>query len=133
MIENQRTGLLWELFMQNPEIAPALQAIGFQADSSPAEEAFLTENGFDALLFPTLIPSDGGVLNLEFSSLKKQKMTAQIFDGQGRVVQILFKDREMMAGVFQEKFQVQNLPRGVFYVEIKNEMGGSWVRKLVAE
>jgi hypothetical protein len=133
MIENQRSGLLWQLFMKNPEIAPALQKLGFQADSSPAEEAFITKNGFDALLFPNPIPADGGVLNLEFSMLKKQKMTAQIFDGQGRVVQILFKDREMVAGVFQEKFQVQNLPRGVFFVEIKNETGGSWARKIVAD
>jgi hypothetical protein len=29
MIENHRTGLLWKLFMANPEIAPALDAIGF--------------------------------------------------------------------------------------------------------
>lgn len=32
MIENYRTGLLWENFMANPEIAPALQAIGFVPD-----------------------------------------------------------------------------------------------------
>jgi len=32
MIENYRTGLLWRLFMQNPEIAPALEKIGFIAD-----------------------------------------------------------------------------------------------------
>ena len=32
MIENHRSGLLWKYFMANPEIAPALQAIGFQPD-----------------------------------------------------------------------------------------------------
>jgi exo beta-1,2-glucooligosaccharide sophorohydrolase (non-reducing end) len=32
MIENHRTGLVWKNFMANPEIAPALQAIGFQPD-----------------------------------------------------------------------------------------------------
>jgi hypothetical protein len=31
-IENHRTGLVWRSFMSNPEIAPALAAIGFQAD-----------------------------------------------------------------------------------------------------
>ncbi len=30
MIENYRTGLLWDLFMQNPEIEPMLDAIGFK-------------------------------------------------------------------------------------------------------
>ena len=32
MIENYRTGLLWPLFMQNPEIAPMLAKIGFVAE-----------------------------------------------------------------------------------------------------
>ena len=35
MIENHRTGLLWKLFMSNPEIDPALDAIGFRRDSPP--------------------------------------------------------------------------------------------------
>lgn len=34
MIENYRSGLLWDLFMANPEIAPALSTIGFAPDSS---------------------------------------------------------------------------------------------------
>jgi len=32
MIENHRTGLVWNRFMSNPEIAPALEAIGFARD-----------------------------------------------------------------------------------------------------
>ena len=31
-IENHRTGLVWKLFMANPEIAPALKKIGFTSD-----------------------------------------------------------------------------------------------------
>ena len=31
-IENYRTGLVWQNFMANPEIAPALQKIGFAPD-----------------------------------------------------------------------------------------------------
>jgi hypothetical protein len=34
MIENYRSGLLWNRFMANPEIGPALMALGFVADSS---------------------------------------------------------------------------------------------------
>jgi exo beta-1,2-glucooligosaccharide sophorohydrolase (non-reducing end) len=34
MIENHRTGLVWRLFMSNPEIRPALAAIGFKPDGS---------------------------------------------------------------------------------------------------
>lgn len=32
MIENHRTGLVWKHFMSNPEIEPALKAIGFEKD-----------------------------------------------------------------------------------------------------
>jgi hypothetical protein len=34
MIENHRSGLIWKLFMANPEIQPALDAIGFKPDST---------------------------------------------------------------------------------------------------
>lgn len=34
MIENHRTGLIWRKFMANPEIAPALKAIGFVPDDT---------------------------------------------------------------------------------------------------
>ncbi|HWA88155.1 MAG TPA: glucoamylase family protein [Opitutus sp.] len=36
MIENHRTGLVWKNFMANPEIAPALDAIGFRPDPTTA-------------------------------------------------------------------------------------------------
>lgn len=34
MIENHRSGLIWKQFMSNPEIQPALDAIGFVNDES---------------------------------------------------------------------------------------------------
>ena len=133
MIENHRTGLLWKLFMQNPEIAPALQAIGFQPDSSPTEENFVENYGFDANVYPNPISKDGGTLNLEFSILKKQKLTLQIMDTQGKRLQILFQDRMMSEGIWQEKFRIGNLPQGLFLLEIKSETGGSLVRKVVVD
>jgi len=32
MIENYRTGLIWKLFMSNPEIKPMLEKVGFVED-----------------------------------------------------------------------------------------------------
>jgi hypothetical protein len=34
MIENYRTGLIWKLFMSNPEVQPMLQNVGFQPDTT---------------------------------------------------------------------------------------------------
>jgi hypothetical protein len=33
MIENHRTGLIWNSFMANPEVAAMLQKIGFRPDT----------------------------------------------------------------------------------------------------
>jgi len=35
MIENHRTGLIWRHFMANPEIAPALEAMGLRLEATP--------------------------------------------------------------------------------------------------
>jgi hypothetical protein len=37
MIENHRTGLVWKHFMSSPEIAPALEAVGFEPDNWTAQ------------------------------------------------------------------------------------------------
>lgn len=39
MIENYRTGLIWKLFMSNPEIQPMLNKIGFKPDLSGQKSA----------------------------------------------------------------------------------------------
>ena len=39
MIENYRSGLVWKMFMSNPEIAPALERIGFRPIGSPLPSA----------------------------------------------------------------------------------------------
>jgi len=37
MIENHRSGLVWRLFMSNPEIRPMLDAIGFKPDTNASK------------------------------------------------------------------------------------------------
>jgi hypothetical protein len=34
MVENYRSGLVWKLFMSNPEVKPMLDKIGFQPDKA---------------------------------------------------------------------------------------------------
>jgi exo beta-1,2-glucooligosaccharide sophorohydrolase (non-reducing end) len=38
MVENYRSGLVWKMFMSNPEIAPALERIGFKPDPQVASQ-----------------------------------------------------------------------------------------------
>jgi len=51
MIENHRSGLLWDLFMKNPEIAPALEAIGFEEDLTTSTKNIEDEET-SMLLYP---------------------------------------------------------------------------------
>jgi len=37
MIENYRTGLIWKLFMSNPEIPPMMDKIGFKVEPDSAK------------------------------------------------------------------------------------------------
>ncbi len=130
MIENARTGLLWDRFMQNPEIQPALTAIGFQEDLTETAENNLEKTGFDVFVYPNPLPF-GGELFLEFSILEKQKLSAVVVDEQGRVVRTLFREKEMNPGIFREKASLQELSRGVYFIEIKDENGKNATRKVV--
>jgi hypothetical protein len=55
MIENYRSGILWESFMANPEIEPALDAIGFVDDLVDTKDLFQEE--LTIHVYPTI--SDG--------------------------------------------------------------------------
>jgi hypothetical protein len=57
MIENYRSGLLWTHFMSNPEIAPALTAVGFKADPVATEDQHVSI--IDWMVYPTI--SDGEI------------------------------------------------------------------------
>ncbi len=133
MIENYRSGLLWRLFMKNPEIAPVLQAIGFQADNTPTNEILNEKKSFGALVFPNPVAASAGVLNLEISNLKNQKLTLEIWDLEGKRLQVLFENRAMPAGVIQEKIEYAALPKGICLLTLKNEFGEVWAQKLMTQ
>ncbi len=57
MIENYRSGLLWSAFMSNPEIQPALTAIGFQPDVTAISDQ--QTNHPNWIIYPTI--SDGRI------------------------------------------------------------------------
>lgn len=60
MIENHRTGILWAAFMSNPEIAPALEAIGFIED--PVSIINHSQSSFDWTVYPTICDEEINVL-----------------------------------------------------------------------
>ena len=122
MIENQRTGLLWELFMQNPEIEPALLAMGFVPDNSATHENDLQKNGFEATVFPNPV-QPGASLQITLNLLEKQVLTAELTDVQGRRLRTLFARRSFPAGVSVETLEAKNLLPGLYFLTFHNARG----------
>ena len=85
MIENYRSGLLWNLFMANPEIQPMLNAIGFVPDSTTdVNDEDYTVNDFNLIgNYPNPFnPNTTIVFNLP----KRENVTITVFNQLGEKV-----------------------------------------------
>ncbi|MBK6667766.1 MAG: T9SS type A sorting domain-containing protein [Saprospiraceae bacterium] len=78
MLQNHRTELLWNMFMKNPEIKPALDAIGFVPDLTATSEA---NDIIKMALYPN--PTTGKV-KLVFDRERPNQII--IFDNTGNIV-----------------------------------------------
>lgn len=114
MIENYRTGLLWNLFMANPEIQPALDAIGFVEDLTATK---VKSEEMEWTVFPN--PA-GEVLSVEFRILKNENLTLDVLDAQGRVVREVFKNKNCPPGLLRETVAVSDLPVGLYLLRLKS-------------
>ncbi len=109
MIENHRSGLLWELFMKNPEISGALDAIGFVSDSTTTLVA--SETIFDQIrIYPN--PTDE-LLTIEIPKGAVGLKTA-VMDLNGRHSSI----QPESAHESIRQFSVQSLPPGGYFLRI---------------
>ncbi len=109
MIENHRTGLLWDLFMSNPEIQPALDSIGFvpEASAVSADLALPVE----VVVYPN---PNNGQFNLLLDASESFTAQIQLTDALGRQLRnwgafyiqngennLSFDTNELPAGVYQ--------------------------------
>ena len=122
MIENHRTGLLWRLFMSNPEIKPALDAIGFVSDATSVKTMPNTEGGYFSI-FPNPI-ADKTLISIDLQ--KTEAVSLDITDATGHVVQSVFKNKNLPEGKSEIAVETARLPNG-FYVFILR--GGNFLRK----
>ena len=126
MIENYRTGLLWDLFMANPEIQPALDAIGFVPNSSATDEA--ENEGFTALVFPNPGPTGQQSLHLSFER-PQEALNARLVSPDGRQSIPLFSERA--TGMAPVDVPLPPLSAGVWWLVLSNEKGQIQVQTLV--
>ena len=126
MIENHRTGLLWRLFMSNPEIQPALDAIGFVPDATSAKDILeKNENteGVSLSVFPN--PSiDKTMIVIDLQ--KTETVSLDIADVTGRVIKTVFQNKNLPEGKTQVSVETTDLPNGFYALILR---GSNFIRK----
>jgi hypothetical protein len=119
MIENYRTGLLWRLFMQNPEIQAALDAIGFQRDATAIFDK-KAENTEGVSLAVSPNPSTGTSV-LVFNLKKETAISVAVIDGLGRTVLSVSDKALFKEGDNRLLLNLNSLPNGFYSLILRGE------------
>lgn len=109
MIENHRSGLLWDYFMRNPEITNAMDKIGFRTDSSLTAVHDRVEDQLKVYPNPT-----SGDFTIDYSNQAPEHL--KVFDRSGK---------EVMMQAFNGPSHInvslnRELSEGIYYLVIKN-------------
>ncbi|MEL6359184.1 MAG: glucoamylase family protein, partial [Bacteroidota bacterium] len=128
MIENYRSGLLWDLFMQNPEIQPALDEIGFTPDSS----VIINSQTDVSVLFsglPQVVPQPlAGPASLHLTLKEPTRLSANLINAEGQLIQQLFPEALFPAGEQQIDFELRNhLSSGTYFLLLNTPLGQQWL------
>lgn len=115
MLENYRTELFWDLFNENPEIQPALDAIGFVADS-----AWITSLGDplseDWTVGPNPLGQEKAII---ISGPEKYKtLSVVLFDLQGRKVS---QESILPSNAGEWQISFPEMSAGTYYLGISSE------------
>jgi len=112
MIENYRSGLLWEKFMANPEIQPALDAIGFVLDPDAVEE-----NGAPAQSLLNCYPNPAtDAFTIELKLYQNQLTSLNLLNVYGEIVKTMEVESSNNSENLKVNIQVGELPAGVYLV-----------------
>ena len=112
MIENFRSGLLWDHFMLNEEIAPALTAIGFVED--PVSTEHIEFSGIDCKVYPTISQGELYVSINETWESDKYKLTVSDIIGRN----LTHSDQILNDHVMMVKLASQNGFSGWIWVSL---------------
>ncbi len=119
MIENERTGAIWDAFMTHPDVRRGLTRAGF--DVPPVAEEDVPRPEALALAPPAPNPTAGAV-RLRFATPAAGPVRLTVHDVLGREVVVLVDD-ERPAGPHVETWNVRGVASGVYVVRL--EAGGA--------
>lgn len=132
MIENYRTSLLWNLFMQNPEIQPALDAIGFVEDATATHELNLKNKGFDVAAWPNPAGTSTN-LSIEIALNRPQTLNAWLWSADGQRIRPVFDRKKVSGSAWQDSLPLEGLAPGIYLLSVSNEQNESVTLKIVVQ
>ena len=125
MIENHRTGRVWQRFMSNPDVQRGLQLAGFNPILSVKQESvpsqFDVHQNFPNPFNPSTV--------ISYSLPAASQAVLKVFDQLGKEVTTLV-DEVIPAGEHTVHFDATGLPSGVYYYRLKSG-GFSQTKKMI--
>ena len=125
MIENERTGVVWDAFTRHPDVQRGLDRAGFRPRSTPTEGGAASTSV--ALAPPAPNPSARGV-RLAFTTPANGPVRLAVYDVLGREVAVV-ADGERPAGEHAAAWDASGAAAGVYVVRL--EAGGAVVTRTV--
>jgi hypothetical protein len=128
MIENYRSGLLWNNFMANPEIQQALDDIGFTEDLATGARDINTDIEISALPNPM---GQKGLIKLNLN--KSRHISIYLNDITGRTLSVIAEDMPFTEG--KHEVQMDNTGRtpGIYFLKFVTGNNDSQVLKLLIQ
>ncbi len=137
MIENYRSQLLWNYFMQNQEITDMLDSIGFVDDPTSIEEEIIPStykislsnypNPFNpATTIKYSVPTSSPLVK---GRIEEGFVTLKVYDILGREVATLM-NKKQKPGNYEISFSAENLSSGVYLLKLTVE-NKSVTRKMI--
>ncbi|MCK9270106.1 MAG: glucoamylase family protein [Bacteroidales bacterium] len=118
MIENHRSQLLWNNFMANPEMQPALDAIGFVYDP----QSILEPGAGTIALSVSPVPATD-YLTIGFMLDKPQQVIVEMHSLTGQQVLVPNTAGKLSQGKQSLQIDVRGIPSGVYLLHLKTENG----------
>ena len=129
MIENYRSQLLWNNFMANAEIQPALDSIGFVYDPEGIEEPVI--NNSSAI---TAYPNPASSLTtVKFYLPAKEKINLSVYDQFGRMVVRIYQNVNVEPGLHEVEIPVDKIPTGLYILRLESEKLDGSCKLLISE
>ncbi len=117
MIENYRTGRVWNRFMQNPDIQRGLQAAGFT--STTGVEGGSTGGRVPVVLAQNTPNPFRGTSSIRFRLAEAGQVSLALFDVAGRRVRMLLEGVQE-EGEHEVRLDAAGLPSGVYFYRLEH-------------